>query len=196
MKILVLADVESKVLWDFYKPEMLEDVDLIISCGDLDPGYLEFLVTLGHCPLIYVHGNHDGGYEKRPPEGCLCIEDRVYKYRGIRILGLGGSMRYKQGPFMYTERAMRFRTRKAALRALAAGGVDLLVTHAPARGWGDMEDLPHRGFACFNSFLRLIRPAYMVHGHVHKSYGHFQRVRRHDCGTRIINACGYYYLDI
>ena len=93
MKILVLADVEAKALWDFYKPEMLEDVDLIISCGDLDPGYLEFLVTLGHCPLIYVHGNHDGGYEKRPPEGCLCIEDRVYKYRGIRILGLGGSMR-------------------------------------------------------------------------------------------------------
>ena len=52
MKILVLADVEAKALWDFYKPEMLEDVDLIISCGDLDPGYLEFLVTLGHCPLI------------------------------------------------------------------------------------------------------------------------------------------------
>ena len=51
MKILVIADIESKALWDYYKPEKVRGVDLIISCGDLRPAYLEFLVTLGNCTL-------------------------------------------------------------------------------------------------------------------------------------------------
>ena len=42
MKILALADVESKALWDYYNPERLKDVDVILSCGDLDPHYLSF----------------------------------------------------------------------------------------------------------------------------------------------------------
>lgn len=44
MKILVLADQKSKYLYDFYEPEKLEDIDLIISCGDLSPTYLSFLL--------------------------------------------------------------------------------------------------------------------------------------------------------
>ena len=69
MKILVIADMESKALWDYFEPEKREDVDLIISCGDLNPRYLEFLVTMAHCPLVYVRGNHDGHYDQNPPEG-------------------------------------------------------------------------------------------------------------------------------
>ena len=37
MRILVIGDHESKSLWDFYEPSKLEDIDLIISCGDLSP---------------------------------------------------------------------------------------------------------------------------------------------------------------
>ena len=37
MRILVIGDHESKSLWDFYEPSKLEDIDLIISCGDLEP---------------------------------------------------------------------------------------------------------------------------------------------------------------
>lgn len=196
MKILVIADTESKALWDFFEPSKLEGVDLIISCGDLNPRYLEFLVTMARCPLLYVHGNHDGIYRTQPPEGCVCIEDKILRYKGLRILGLGGSIRYKEGPCMYTESQMRSRAFKARLRSILTRGVDILVTHAPARGWGDMEDLPHRGFACFNTFLRVVRPQYMFHGHVHKSYGHFQREFVHECGTRMINACEYYYIDV
>ena len=35
MKILVLADVESKYLWDYFEKEKLEGIDLILSAGDL-----------------------------------------------------------------------------------------------------------------------------------------------------------------
>ncbi|MBR7085547.1 MAG: metallophosphoesterase, partial [Oscillospiraceae bacterium] len=59
MKILFIADEESKYLWDYYEKSKLENLDLMISCGDLKPEYLEFLVTMAKCPLLYIHGNHD-----------------------------------------------------------------------------------------------------------------------------------------
>ena len=77
MKILFISDEESKYYWDHYSPEQFEDVDLIISCGDLAPQYLSFLVTLSKVPVYYVHGNHDGCYKSTPPEGCICIDDDI-----------------------------------------------------------------------------------------------------------------------
>ena len=102
MKILAIADVESKYLWDYFEKSKLEGIDLIISCGDLDPRYLSFLATFTSAPVLYVHGNHDDKYERIPPEGCICIDDKIYVHEGVRILGLGGSMRYKPGEHLQT----------------------------------------------------------------------------------------------
>ena len=57
MKILALADEESAYLWDYFEKSKLEGIDLIISCGDLNPKYLSFLATFTNAPVIYVHGN-------------------------------------------------------------------------------------------------------------------------------------------
>ena len=93
MKILVIADEESKILYDYYQPGMLDDIDLILSCGDLHASYLSFLVTMSHAPVLFVNGNHDH-YREDETGGCICIDDDIYVFRGVRILGLGGSMRY------------------------------------------------------------------------------------------------------
>ena len=82
MKILAIADVESKYLWDYFEKSKLEGIDLIISCGDLDPRYLSFLATFTSAPVLYVHGNHDDKYERIPPEGCICIDDKIYVHEG------------------------------------------------------------------------------------------------------------------
>ena len=76
MRILAVSDEECAALWDHYAPGKLDGYDLIISCGDLKPEYLSFLVTMAKCPVLYVHGNHDTSYSQRPPEGCDCIDDR------------------------------------------------------------------------------------------------------------------------
>ena len=196
MKILCVSDVEDPALWDFYPPSRTQGVDLIISCGELNPAYLEFLVTVTNRPLLYVPGNHDQRYDLTPPEGCVNIDGRIVTIGGLRILGLGGSQRYKPGSHMYTEKEMRQRIRRLTFPVRRAGGIDLFVTHAPAQGFGDLEDLPHQGFACFNDFLERRHPAYMLHGHVHQNYGLFERRLTHPCGTEIINVSGRYLLEI
>ena len=196
MKLLLLADEESEYLWTYYQPGRLDSYDLIISCGDLKSDFLSFLVTMARCPLLYVCGNHDGGYEQHPPEGCDCIEDRIVTVGGLRILGLGGSMRYSDGPHQYTERQMRQRIRKLALRLWLSHGVDLIVTHAPPRGLGDLDDPAHRGFESFVSLMARYHPRFLVHGHVHERYQtDFQRIN-HFGNTEIINVCGRCELEI
>ena len=69
MKILAIADTEERCLWECFRKERFEGVDLILSAGDLDPDYLEFLVTVINKPLIYVRGNHDDRYARHAPGG-------------------------------------------------------------------------------------------------------------------------------
>ena len=188
MRILTVADVESKVLWDYYDRGMLDGIDLIISCGDLNPRYLSFLVTMASVPVLYVHGNHDTKYDMIPPEGCTCIEDRIYVHNGVRILGLGGSMRYKPGDHQYTEREMQRRIRRLRFQLWRHKGFDILVTHAPAYQLNDGMDLPHQGFRVFRELMEKYHPKFFIHGHVHMSYG--RQHKRYDKyeATHVINA--------
>ena len=196
MKILAVADEESPALWDYYIPGRLKDYDLIISCGDLKGEYLSFLVTMGRSPLLYVHGNHDTHYKVAPPEGCDCIDDCLVSYNGIRILGLGGCRRYHQGAHQYTEKEMRRRIRKLRFALWRSKGVDIVVTHAPPAGIGDSSDIAHRGFEAFWDLMDRYQPKYLLHGHVHLNYGVEQvRVREYH-GTKVINTCERYELEI
>ena len=187
MRILTVSDVESRYLYDFYVPGKLQGFDLILACGDLKPAYLEFLVTMAGCPLYYVHGNHDERFP-REPEGCVCIDDKLVVCQGVRILGLGGSYRYRPGTYMYTERQMRRRIRRLWFSLWRHKGFDILVTHAPARGINDLEDLPHRGFSCFLRLLEKYEPRYFTHGHIHREYG-ASVPQKSSCGRScVINA--------
>ncbi len=188
MRILAISDVTAKYYFDYYTPGKLDCFDLILACGDLHREYLEFLVTMSNKPVLYVHGNHDEGYDQAPPGGCTCIDDMIYVYQGVRILGLGGSYRYRDGKYMYTEGQMRRRIRRLWFQLRKYGGFDILVTHAPARHINDFDNLSHRGFDCFVELLEKYKPKYFLHGHIHQTYGvHIpQKTIRGD--TTIINS--------
>lgn len=194
MKILVVGDKESSYIWDHFDRERFRDVRLIISTGDLSADYLSFLVTMLNVPLLYVPGNHDESYLANPPEGCENIDGRIYRFGDITILGLGGSRRYKSGPFQYTERQMNWRVKKLAYALWRAKHVDILVSHAPADGVCDGKDLCHRGFPAFNAIIERFHPRYFIHGHQHMSYGSGPRVSDYR-GTSVINSEGYYIFE-
>ena len=193
---MLLSDTADKALWDYLDRSLLAGIDLILSCGDLPAEYLSFLTCFTNAPILYVRGNHDTKYNYHAPEGCVCIENTIYEYEGVRILGLGGSMKYRESPCMYTERQMTWRVVKLWWKLFRRKGFDILLTHAPARGVGDQEDLPHRGFQTFNRLMDRYKPRYMVHGHVHMEYAaaSFKRERRY-ADTVVINAYKRFVID-
>ena len=187
----------------------------MLSCGDLPVDYLEYLVTRLNVPLYYVPGNHDP--ELRPPdtmwtparavvgapppgpEGCVNVDGRAVTERGIRIAGLGGSIRYKAGPNQYSQgqmsrRALKLDLRLRLNRVRAGRKLDVLVTHAPPYGLADAEDAAHIGFVAFLRLVRSFRPLVALHGHVHP-YGRVLPERRLG-STRVINAVPARVLEI
>ena len=195
MKILAVSDIDAKYYFDYYTPGKLDEFDLILACGDLHREFLEFLVTMSHCQVVYVHGNHDKRFVENPPEGCLCADGRIVVVNGVRILGLGGSYRYKNSKFMYTENEMRLRVARLRFSIWRHRGFDILLTHAPARHINDRETITHRGFECFVKLLDKYHPKYFLHGHVHMNYGtHIPRTTVRG-GTTIINAYDHYVFE-
>ena len=216
-RILAVAD---EVRESLYGPDLKSlEVDLIVSCGDLPFEYLEYLVTVSSVPLLYVLGNHDPSLVRRPtptdilkpeyldashsplpgPQGCTSVEGRWVDAAGLRVAGLGGSIRYSEGPNQYGEREMRGRVRKLVGRARLArvfGGsdIDLVVTHAPPRDVGDRDDPAHRGFSAFHRLVRSLAPKLLVHGHVHPHGESVSDIRLGD--TEIINAVGFRVLEV
>lgn len=198
MRVLVIADVEERLLYGGFKKERVEGVDLIIACGDLKPGYLDFLITMVNVPMVFVFGNHDDALVNNPPMGAISIEGDVFKFKGYNIAGLGGCMRYnKRGINMYTEKEMKHRVNKLLFKAFFKGGIDLFVTHAPVKDYGDLPDLPHHGYDCFNKILNRFHPKYMFHGHVHANYSRkIKPSYDHPAGTTIMNCYGYKIIDL
>ena len=132
MKILVLADVESKYLWDYFRKGKIGRYRSYTFSRDLKPQYLSFLASFSKVPILYVHGNHDDCYDIQPPDGCINIEDKIYVYKGVRIMGLGGSIRYKKGKNQYTQKEMNHRINKMWLSIKKNRGFDILLTFTGA----------------------------------------------------------------
>ena len=188
----------------------------MLSCGDLPFDYLEYLVSRLDVPLLYVPGNHDPSLRppdttwtplraidlERPapgPQGCVNIDGRLLEVRGLRIAGLGGSLRYKAGPNQYSQGQMGRRALKLELR-IRLGRVrdgrklDALVTHAPPYGAAEAEDSAHVGFVAFLRLIRNFHPLLAVHGHIHP-YGRLLPERRVG-PTRVINVVPSRMIDI
>lgn len=195
MKILLLADRVSPLLYDHFDQKRFRGVEMVISCGDLPVGYMEFVISMLNVPCFYVPGNHDGGFLTDPPPGWQSLDGRIVDHEGITLMGLGGSMDYNGGPYQYSEIEMRQRMFK--LRSslwFHRNPIDIFVTHAPAYQLGDMADRPHQGFRLFREVLDQYRPKFFLHGHVHLNYGYMKREREYG-ETRIINGFEHHLFD-
>lgn len=188
IRILAISDKEDLGLWNYFSKEKVKGVDLIIACGDLKKEYLEFLVTMINKPLLYVNGNHDRFNDDFYPEGCDLIDGKLFLFNDLRILGLGGSNKYSDEPNMYNQKQMYKRIKKLKKDLKINNGFDILVSHAPIRGYGDKEDIAHQGFEAFEDLINEYKPKLMLHGHIHKEYGKFQRVIKHPSKTIILNC--------
>ncbi|MDR2182033.1 MAG: metallophosphoesterase [Treponema sp.] len=211
--ILCVADQIDPLVYSSAIKERYGKVDLVLCAGDLPLDYLDFIVSSLNRPLLFVFGNHHleayrhyrgmrGGARpwdtREGSAGLTHIGSAVRREGPLLIAGLGGSRRYNNGENQYAETRMFFEICKLVpaliLNRIFRGRfLDILLTHAPPRGIGDREDPCHRGFTCFLWFMKLFKPRYLVHGHIHLYDLADARSSRFE-KTTVINAYGHILL--
>jgi Icc-related predicted phosphoesterase len=206
MKLLTLSDTVEDIIYNPGIGDRYGDIDMIIGCGDLPYYYLEYVVSKLDVPLYFVRGNHanviehsSGGGEKGP-KGGVDLHRRVINHNGLLLAGVEGCLRYRRGPFLYSQYEMW--THVLALtptllynRIFYGRYLDILITHAAPLGIHDQTDLPHQGINAFRWIDKVFHPAYHFHGHIH--------VYRPDTVTEtqfedtlVINTYGHRVVDV
>lgn len=194
MRILAVSDETHPALYDHLDLSRFPDIDLLLSCGDLPDDYLDFLASHFNVPAFYVRGNHDPG---ATPDGWTNLDGRVISFRGLRLAGFEGCRLYtNRSVVQYTERQMWWKVSKTVPLIWLKGGIDILVTHAPPRGYHEGLDLAHQGLDAFRWLMEKHRPRFFVHGHQHLNYAAFQERVTQIGQTTLINAFRYHILEV
>ncbi|PDW04144.1 metallophosphoesterase family protein [Candidatus Viridilinea mediisalina] len=208
MQILTISDELVPAVYSLNLKQRLPHVDCVLSCGDLPYYYIEFVLTTLQVPCFFVYGNHDGtqflesGEQRVAPRGAVNVEGRIVRHGGLSIAGLGGSLRYKpDGAYMYTDAEMMRRTWRLVPSMLFhhyryGRYLDILITHAPPFGIHNGPNYPHHGFKAFLWLMDRFRPRYLIHGHVHLSYGYDIGIESCYGETTILNTVGYRVIEV
>jgi Icc-related predicted phosphoesterase len=204
--ILAVSDEVVERLYDLCNNGHFSDVRLILGCGDLPYPYLENLVTLLNVPLYYVPGNHDPAYVPNNiltrAEGGSNLDLKVIRHKNLLISGLGGSIRYRpDGTNQYTQseayrRAMRLLPGFAWNRIRHGRALDILISHSPAFGLHDEETSTHQGLKAINWLIRVAKPRFHFHGHVHFQRGNLAASDSVLGTTRVINVFPYKVIEV
>ena len=206
MKILAVSDLVEERVYQLVPQGHFAGVGMVLGCGDLPYAYLEYLVTMLNVPVFYVPGNHDPGYNEHftntRAEGCTNLDLRTSCVKDLLLSGFGGSVRYRPyGVNQYTQtdaylRAMRLLPGLLRNRMRYGRALDILVTHSPPRGIHDDESAAHRGLRAINWLLRLARPRYHLHGHMHFLRRNLEPDLTQLGPTSIMNVYPYHVFEV
>ena len=58
MNLLAVSDIESPLIYSQNISKRFQEIDIVISCGDLSYHYLEYIISSLDIPLYFVRGNH------------------------------------------------------------------------------------------------------------------------------------------
>lgn len=198
MRIVAISDTHGR-----HEELDLPEGDLIIHAGDFSRrgvdadelgAFLRWFAALPHPHKVLVAGNHDLLVERDPararallPPGVTYLQDGAAEVAGLRVWGAPWTPVFCRWAFMLP--------RGEALRAKwdrIPSGVDVLVTHGPPYGHGDLarpfDGQQPRAVGCVELLqaVRRVRPRLHVYGHIHEGHG----VTRSDDieGTLFANA--------
>jgi len=206
VKILAISDQPLDRVYTLASSGQFKDMEVILGCGDLPYGYLEYLVTVLNVPMFYVPGNHDPEEDlhnrESRAEGGSNLDLRLVRHKRFLIGGFGGSIRYRpDGTNQYTQseayrRAYRLIPGLLLNRLQYGRALDILISHSPPLGIHDDEDPAHHGLKALNWLIRFARPRYLFHGHTHFFKKNLQNSETTVGLTKIMNVYPYKTIDV
>jgi len=206
MKILAVSDQVVERLYTLSSNGHFQNVKFLLGCGDMPYEYLEYLVTVLNVKLFYVPGNHDPEYnpdhEESSAKGGLNLDLKIVRANNFLIGGFGGSIRYRpNGINQYTqsdayERAFRLLPRLILNRIRYGRALDILISHSPPFGIHDDTDAAHQGLKALNWLIRIARPRYHFHGHMHVYKRNLENIETTLGNTKIVNVYPYKEMEV
>lgn len=198
MKLVVISDTHT---YKFPVP----DGDVLIHCGDLtyrgrvdeSEDSFEWLHELPHRHKLIIAGNHELGWEAD-------LQRNVYrpipihkphvfdKYPGLTYLHDSGveidTIKFWGSPYQPWFYDWAFQKQRGEeLRVQwekIPEGTDVLITHGPPKGHGDMNQFDERfGDEDLLNRVLKVKPRYHLYGHAHHGYGRYEQD-----GIQFINA--------
>lgn len=186
--IITVSDEEV-----YLKNKAKKKIDILISAGDLSPGYLDYLINEFKPSIsIMTHGNHDKRYYPKLYEEENNSFSKVYKgvyvlnhgvvnlknfiNKDIVIAGFSGSLAYGYRPFYFKERDVGKFRREILFNSIFKGNkyrnIDIIVTHNPPyikntiKKFGQSHTPSKSLGQIFFSFF----PKLWLYGHIHPKY--------------------------
>lgn len=176
MRVVCISDTHGLTA-DLQVP----DGDLLLHAGDLTGGGSlaeiaaahAFLTRLPHRHKIVIAGNHDFGFEREPAAAralmtdCIYLQDESVEIEGLRIWGspwqpwfYDWAFNLERGPAL------------AAKWDQIPADTDILITHGPPRGQGDVT-ISGESVGCDDllAAVQRVRPRWHVFGHIHEGFG-------------------------
>jgi len=172
--------------------------DVLVHAGDLSHSgewsvigrALRWMAQWPHPHKIFIAGNHDWAFQRRPedlplylPEGVTYLQDSGIEIEGLKFWG---------SPWQPWFHDWAFNLRRgpdiAAKWELIPEDVDVLITHGPPFGIRDQLPGTGQSVGCKDLLRRLEElPRLKLHvfGHIHHGYG----MELDAQGRRFANAC-------
>jgi len=176
MKLIAIADTHG-----LHRSLKIPDGDILIHAGDLTRHgslddvleFNDFLGTLPHPNKIVIAGNHDLIFEKGRKgceellTNCIYIQDQEVIIDGVKFYGSPWQPWFYDWAFNL-ERGPEIR----AKWDLIPEGIDILITHGPPFGIGDLTSRRENvGCQDLLEVVEKIKPALHIFGHIHEGYG-------------------------
>lgn len=178
--ILAVSDEKKELQKEGHK-----NIDLLVNCGDLEPGYLEYLINeFNPCFSVMVYGNHDEKYfkENETPEkgfsqkykGTFIVNNQIINikkciHKELTIAGFPGVPSYGKKPFHFKEKdVMPFKI-KLQINQLLGTRLDVIISHAQPyiEEVFKEKDYYHQPSKKFGEIYNLYFPSIWLYGHVH-----------------------------
>ena len=160
VQVLAFSDRASDLFIDENAKERFQNIGLLLACGDIPYYYIERVMGSFGVPTFFVRGNHDNLEEfsakgiRRKPMGAINLDSDLVNHNNILIAGFEGSVRYKEGPFMYSQTEMWIKVinlipKMVWNKVMYGRYLDILISHAPPAGLYPETDHVHQGFKAF-----------------------------------------------